>query len=157
MCSQTVALALALIVSPGPQPTPQQLPTITVAAPRAMLTLQIARTPAQQEAGLMWVTALAPHAGMLFVFPSDQPLSFWMKNTLIPLDMVFVGADGRVRKVFADVPVVDSALADDRIPLEIASGRYVIELPAGEAAADGIVSGTPLRIGAFLTGDARTS
>src|SRR5665213_4032996 len=124
MFSQAVTLALALIASPGPHPTPQQLPTTPVAAPHAMLTLQVARTPAQQEAGLMWVTALAPHTGMLFVFSADGPQSFWMKNTLIPLDMVFIGADGRVRKVFADVPVVDPALADNRIPLETASGQY---------------------------------
>ena len=155
MFSSSLILALALAASPGPQPTPQQLPTIAVAAPLAALTLQVARTPAQQELGLMWVTALAPHTGMLFVFSADGPQSFWMRNTLIPLDMVFIGADGRVRKVFADVPVAAPALADDRIPLETASGHYVMELPAGEAAADGIVSGTLLRFGA-LTGDART-
>jgi len=92
----------------------------------------------------MYRTSLPANTGMLFVFGSDGPVDFWMKNTLIPLDMVFVAADGTVRKVFARVPVVSPALPDGRIPLEESSGQYVIELPAGEAAADGIVPGTKL-------------
>jgi uncharacterized membrane protein (UPF0127 family) len=139
-----IALTLALTATPSPMPTPQNLPTIAVAAPNALLTLQVARTGAQQETGLMWVTALAPHTGMVFVFPSDQAESFWMKNTLIPLDMIFVGADDRVRKIFENVPVVAPTLPDGNIPLESASAKYVIELPAGEAARDGIVPGSLL-------------
>ena len=94
----------------------------------------------------MWVTALAPHTGMLFVFSSEQPESFWMKDTLIPLDMVFVGADGVVRHVFANVPVVLPTLPDANIPLETANAKYVIELAAGEARQDGIMEGTTLKI-----------
>jgi uncharacterized membrane protein (UPF0127 family) len=146
------ALALALVASPSPspQPTPQHLPTISVIAPNATLTLQVARTGAQEETGLMWVTALPPHTGMIFLFSMEQPQSFWMKDTLIPLDMVFVGGDDIVRHVFTNVAVVAPTLPDAKIPLETANGKYVIELPAGEAALDGIVEGTKLNVSAVL-------
>ena len=89
----------------------------------------------------MSVRHLAPHTGMLFVFEADAPVAFWMKDTLIPLDMVFLGPDGRVRKIFARVPVVSPQLPDARIPLEQGSAKFVIELPAGEVAKDGLIPG----------------
>lgn len=122
------------------------LTTITVHAPRHDLVLEVARTEAQREHGLMDRKTLAPQTGMLFVFDGDQPVAFWMKDTLVPLDMVFVAADGRVRRVFANVPVVAPSLADDRIPRESATAQYVIELPAGEAATDGIAAGVRLDV-----------
>ena len=131
---------------PMPQPTPLRLATIQAVAQYAVLTLQVARTQEQLETGLMWVTALPKHAGMIFVFPADGTQSFWMKDTLIPLDMVFVAADGTVRKVFANVPVVSPSLPDAKIPLETADAKYVIELPAREAALDGIAQGLKIEL-----------
>ncbi len=87
---------------------------------------------------------LAPHTGMIFIFGGDGRVAFWMKNTLVPLDMLFIGADGTVRRVFANVAVVPRSLPDDGIPREAAVAKYVIELPAGEAAKDGIAPGTRL-------------
>jgi uncharacterized membrane protein (UPF0127 family) len=89
----------------------------------------------------MGVTHLQRHTGMLFIFEKDAPVDFWMKDTLIPLDMVFVSANGMVRKVYASVPVVARTLADSDIPIEGAVAKYVIELPAGEASDDGLVAG----------------
>jgi uncharacterized protein len=120
------------------------LPTVTVAAPRAELTLEVARTPVQREYGLMNRTAVPAHTGMIFVFERDEPVDFWMKQTLVPLDMIFVASDGTVRRVFANVPVVSPALPDDQIPREGANAKYVIELHAGEAALDGIAAGVRL-------------
>lgn len=117
------------------------LPTIVLHAPRADLTLEVARTAAQREHGLMDRTRVPAHTGMIFVFDGDAPIAFWMKNTLVPLDMIFIAADGSVRRVFANVSVVPQSLPDDRIPREAATAKYVIELHAGEAAADGIVPG----------------
>jgi uncharacterized protein len=125
-------------------PQSQRLPTIAVHAPNATLTLQIAKTESERELGLMSVTKLPAHTGMVFVFDEDAPIEFWMKDTLVPLDMVFVAADGTVRSVAANVPVVPTDTADDKIPRRSGSAKFVIELPAGEAKLDGIVPGAPL-------------
>jgi uncharacterized membrane protein (UPF0127 family) len=140
MYSAVLAAALATLPPPNPP-----LPITYVDAPRARLALETASTPAQQERGLMNRTSLSQHTGMIFVFPSDSQVSFWMKDTLIPLDMIFVDSGGTVRRVFARVPVVTPNTPDSAIPLETARARYVIELAAGEAACDGIRLGTRLR------------
>ncbi|HTZ54752.1 MAG TPA: DUF2079 domain-containing protein [Candidatus Acidoferrum sp.] len=125
-------------------PAPQHLPTITVHAPKATLTLQVATTEDQRETGLMSVTNLPAHTGMVFVFDQDAPVVFWMKDTLVPLDMVFVAADGTVRSVAANVPVVSEDTPDDKIPTRPGVAKYVIELPAGEAQKDGILASVRL-------------
>jgi uncharacterized protein len=130
---------------PSPLPTPQSLSAVTVHAPNAALHLQVASTEPQRERGLMSVTRLAPHTGMVFVFEKDEPVDFWMKDTLIPLDMVFISADGTVRRVFANVPVVPLSMADADIPRESAQAKYVIELAANEASSDGLKPGVRLR------------
>jgi uncharacterized membrane protein (UPF0127 family) len=122
------------------------LPSVVVHAPKAELTLEVARTDAQRERGLMDRTAVPAHTGMIFVFDRDEFVDFWMKDTLVPLDMIFVAADGAVRRVYANVPVVAPALPDDRIPREGAPAKYVIELHAGEAAQDGIAQGVKLDV-----------
>ncbi|MGB8151165.1 MAG: DUF192 domain-containing protein [Candidatus Cybelea sp.] len=120
------------------------LATIVVHAPNADLTLETARTEPAREQGLMDRTVLAPHTGMLFVFERDERVDFWMKDTLVPLDMIFIAGDGTVRRVFSNVPVVAPTLPDEQIPREGAPAKYVIELPAAEASADGIVEGVKL-------------
>jgi uncharacterized membrane protein (UPF0127 family) len=141
----SIALALVVAAVPAALPTPQSLPVRIVSAPKAMLHLQVATTEQQRERGLMSVRRLAPHTGMLFVFDTDMPIAFWMKDTLIPLDMIFIAADGTVRKVFVRVPVVPADLPDQNIPLERGTAKYVIELPAGEAPLDGLQPGAHLR------------
>ena len=123
------------------------LATIVMPSPKADLHLEVARTPSQREYGLMNRTSVPAHTGMIFVFDSDAPIGFWMKNTLVPLDMIFVAADGTVRQVYANVPVVSPRLPDDKIPIEgPVQAKYVIELHAGEAAQDGIAPGVKLPV-----------
>ncbi len=142
---EAFALAVALAQSsPAPVPTPQTLRVISLRAPAAQLRMQVAATEPQRERGLMGVRKLAPHTGMLFVFDSDAPIEFWMKDTLIPLDMVFVGRNGVVRSVFANVPIVSTDTPDDRIPRRDGVAKYVLELPAGEAARDGLAAGVSI-------------
>jgi hypothetical protein len=110
------------------------------------LWLEMANTPERRERGLMDRTALAPHTGMLFSFPQEGHVDFWMKNTLIPLDMVFINDGYIVTQVHANVPVAPPGTPDDRLPIYGGEARFVIELPAGEAAADGFVTGVPFHI-----------
>lgn len=135
---EALVLAVALTQSsPQPVPTPQALPVMWLSAPNARLRVQIARTEQQRERGLMGVRKLAAHTGMLFVFDTDAPIEFWMKDTLVPLDMVFIAKNGFVRTVFANVPVVPLDSPDNAIPRRDGIAKYVLELPAGEAARDG--------------------
>jgi uncharacterized protein len=144
-----IATILAALIAQA-TPAPQHLPVIAVHAPQATLTLQVAKTEQQRETGLMSVTYLPAHTGMVFVFDQDGPVEFWMKDTLVPLDMVFVGNDGVVRSVAADVPVVPEDTPDDAIPRRGGTAKYVIELPSGEAQKDGIKSGVTLLQGIAL-------
>ena len=136
--------ARAAATCPAPAATTDPQP-VMIAAPRATLALRVANTWPTKEYGLMCVTELAPHSGMIFVFSGgDRRQSFWMKDTLIPLDMVFVRGGGRVDSVAANVPSTTPDTADLDIPWRYGTGSYVIELAAGEAARAGIVAGTRL-------------
>jgi uncharacterized membrane protein (UPF0127 family) len=143
------ALAAPAVADPAcPAPTATANPEpVSIVAPKAVLHVRVAATPAVQEYGLMCVRSLPAHTGMIFVFPNgDTRQSFWMKNTLIPLDMVFVHENGRVDSVAADVPATTVTTPDDEIPTRVGVGAYVIELNAGEAASDGILAGTHLDV-----------
>jgi uncharacterized membrane protein (UPF0127 family) len=99
--------------------------------------VEIARTEPEREQGLMYREHLAPDAGMLFIFERPGPLTFWMKNTFIPLDMIFIGADRRV------VGIVENAeprtLTARRVP---GLSRYVLEINGGLSAKLGIQTGS---------------
>src|SRR5215510_11492372 len=70
----------------------------------ARFTVEVAETPETQTRGLMERPALAPNAGMLFIFSDVAMRSFWMMHTLIPLDMLFIDADGRIINIQANAP-----------------------------------------------------
>jgi uncharacterized protein len=121
-----------------------------VRAPRGELSLVAVRDEVTRERGLMCVVRIPPGKGMLFVFaPPDRPQSFWMKNTLVALDMVFVSAAGKVTSVASDVPATPNGTADDAVARRGGFGRFVIELGAGDAARQGIVPGTKLALPAL--------
>ena len=98
-------------------------------------TVQVAATEEQQEHGLMFYRSLPADQGMIFPYEPPQDVSFWMKNTLIPLDMVFIRADGTIARIA-------TAKALDETPVwageEIAA---VLEIRAGRAAELGIKPG----------------
>jgi uncharacterized membrane protein (UPF0127 family) len=92
------------------------------------LDIEIATTPAQTEYGLMFRRFLPPHAGMLFLFTPAQPVSFWMKNTFIPLDMLFVQEDGTITKIVTRAQPFSLAHINSGDPV-----RAVIEINGGAA------------------------
>ncbi|MGQ5700904.1 DUF192 domain-containing protein [Sandaracinobacteroides sp. A072] len=98
--------------------------------------VELAKTPEQQAHGMMFRTRMAPRTGMLFPMTPAREAGFWMRNTLIPLDLLFIGADGRVRNIAAmAVPHSESLLLSDG-PV-----AAVLELAGGEAARIGVKPG----------------
>lgn len=136
-----LASALFVLGTLVPYAAPLPLPQVTLRAPKAALRVQVADTSASREAGLMNYHVLPPHTGMIFVFKQDDRVDFWMKNTLIPLDMVFVAGDGKVRAVAANVPASSYETPETKVARRSAKAKFVIELPAGEAKDDGLVPG----------------
>ena len=103
--------------------------TIVTASGRHKFAVEVATTPAQLEQGLMFRRHLAANAGMIFDFGTPQMAAMWMKNTLIPLDMLFVDAKGRIVNI--DQRAIPLSLA----PIAAAAPvRAVIELNGGTAA-----------------------
>lgn len=98
--------------------------------------MEIAKTPEAQERGLMYRTALAEDAGMVFDFDNVHHATFWMHNTCIPLDMVFVSEDKLVIGVVTAPPLNDDPRSVPGL------SKYVVELAAGVAKKRGIAIGT---------------
>jgi uncharacterized membrane protein (UPF0127 family) len=108
--------------------------------------VEVARSPEQRMRGLMYRTVLQADQGMLFLFPADQRVQMWMKNTPIALDMLFIGEDGRVKEVVADSRPFSETLIGSREPV-----RAVLELAAGTAARLGVQPGNRIRSSVFPT------
>jgi uncharacterized protein len=140
------ALPRSILAAPAAVSSPPPLKTETIVAPKAHLRVAVAATEAQRESGLMCVTKLATHAGMIFIFDRNDPVTFWMKHTLIPLDMVWLDTHGRVTTVAARVPAATLQTPDAQVARRSGTGRYVIELNSGEAAKDGIHTGVRLKL-----------
>ena len=140
------ALPRSILAAPPAVSSRPPLKTETIVAPKAHLRVAVAATEAQRESGLMCVTKLATHAGMIFIFDRNDPVTFWMKHTLIPLDMVWLDNHGRVTTVAARVPAATLETPDAQVARRSGTGRYVIELNSGEAAKDGIHTGVGLKL-----------
>jgi uncharacterized membrane protein (UPF0127 family) len=106
--------------------------------------VEIARTPDEQGTGLMYRRTLAPNAGMLFVYSDVGPVTMWMKNTLIPLDMVFIGPEGQITHIAERTVPLSHELIGSNGPV-----RAVLELNAGTASRLGIKVGDRVRHPAF--------
>jgi len=96
---------------------------------------EVVRTPEAQARGLMGRHHLAADRGMLFLFPDEQPRTFWMKNCFIALDMLFADRDGRVVYIEHDAPPCPSVVLQCPTYPSEAPAATVLELPAGTATA----------------------
>jgi len=98
--------------------------------------VEVVTTPETRAQGLMFRKAMPANAGMLFIYPGEQAVSFWMKNTLIPLDMLFVKADGSIAHI------AHNAVPMDETPIDSgAAVKAVLEINGGTANALGIKEG----------------
>ncbi len=115
---------------------------------RHTFSVEMAATPAERAQGLMYRQSLADDHGMLFDFGRDQEVGMWMQNTYIPLDMIFILADGRVHRVARDTTPFSTETVSSRGPV-----RAVLEIAAGGAERIGLKRGDTVRHPMFSNAD----
>ena len=98
--------------------------------------VEVVDTPESRAKGLMFVQELADDAGMLFDFKEEREVSFWMRNTFIPLDMIFVGSDGVVKTVHVNARPHDVTSIPSEVPVQ-----FVLEIPGGRSVEIGLEPG----------------
>jgi uncharacterized membrane protein (UPF0127 family) len=108
----------------------------TAAGVRLPVSVDLARSEEELTLGLMNRRQLAPEAGMLFLFSQNEPRAFWMKNTLIPLDMLFIDDGGRVVGLIERAEPLTTSPRDPGV-----ASRYVLEVNGGWAARHGVRPG----------------
>lgn len=109
---------------------------VTADGRRFDVTVELAATEEERAQGLMFRHQLGVDDGMLFLFPDEQVLSFWMKNTVIPLDMLFIRADGTI------AGIVENAEPQSLKPRSVGKpSRYVLEVNGGWAKRNGVKAG----------------
>jgi uncharacterized membrane protein (UPF0127 family) len=117
---------------------PANAPKVVLSTPRGDVTVnvEVVATPPKIEKGLMYRENLPPDDGMLFLMGKEQQQTFWMHNTLIPLDMIFIGKDMKVAGIVANAePKTDTLRKVD------APSLYVLEVNGGYCASHGVVDG----------------
>lgn len=141
-----MAILLALAAGAAGAAETQDLDIVTAHGPQHF-SVELATTPAERELGLMYRQNLAADAGMLFVYPDEEEVAFWMKNTLIPLDMLFIGADGRIRRIEErTIPLTETPISS------VYPVKAVLEVNGGTVDRLGIHQGDIVRNAALGTG-----
>ena len=150
-CSPGPAPAPVPVPAPAPAPGPA-LPTIVFSGKDAAARVEIASTPEARERGLMFRDFLPPDQGMLFVYPTDRPLGFWMKNCRVPLSAAFMDRDGRILNIEEMAP--GTGIPDDDLPRyrSVGEARFVLEMEPGWFARKGIRAGDLAAVGPALRG-----
>jgi len=136
----SLVILLAMSATGCRQPASSGLPTIEMTIGSKSYTLEVASKPDDQETGLMRRDSMPSNHGMIFVFQQERPLTFWMKNTRIPLDILFLDATGRVVSIHQMKPYDESPTPSGGPCL------YAIELNQGQADASGVKAGDRLAI-----------
>ncbi len=99
-------------------------------------TVEVVDTAETRAKGLMYRQELADDAGMLFDFHEERAVSFWMRNTFIPLDMIFIGADGEIKNIHVNARPHDETGIPSGVPVQ-----FVLEIPGGRSVELGIEAG----------------
>jgi uncharacterized membrane protein (UPF0127 family) len=135
----TILAAASFAFASSAQTGPQALPKIRLNAGIHNIDAELAQSDKEREIGLMFRPFMATNAGMLFVFEQPDRQCFWMKNTLIPLDVAFIGDDGAIVNIDQmKAQTLDSHCAAKPV-------RYVLEMNDGWFAKRGIKSGQKLK------------
>lgn len=144
--------ALLLIATAGCASGPFKLQSTQIVVDSAngprKFEVEVASDPAAQRRGLMYRRELAPNAGMLFDFHTDAELSFWMKDTILPLDMLFIRADGTISSIAANAVPYSTTPIPSAEPV-----RAVLEINAGRAHDLGIRAGDKVHAAIFHNTD----
>ena len=137
---RTIAVAFVMLASTGvaaQEAAPRE--TVSKAGGDVTWRVEIADEPQEQSRGLMFRRSMPALTGMLFDFGGSEPVTMWMRNTYIPLDMVFICPDGTIARVAANTVPESEAIVASGEPV-----RYVLEINAGEAAKHGLERGLRL-------------
>jgi uncharacterized membrane protein (UPF0127 family) len=102
---------------------------------------EIAQEDEERQRGLMYRTSLGEDEGMLFIFEIERELSFWMRNTCLPLDMIFISADGTIVNIEENTPT----LTDENFESGC-KARYVLETNAGWTRKNGVKAGMKVKL-----------
>ncbi|MGI4982900.1 MAG: DUF192 domain-containing protein [Janthinobacterium lividum] len=140
------AAVLAQPLGPADHPIkqPGQFPTVRLSVGLNLIHAEVAANDADREQGLMYRKSLAPNSGMLFVFDERAGHCFWMKNTLIPLSIAFMGDDGTI----SDIDEMAAETENNHCPTR--AGRYALEMEQGWFTKHGVRPGMQIK---GLSGD----
>jgi uncharacterized protein len=133
----------SLAQAQSPQVPQPRLPTVALGAGMHNIVAEVASTPLQRQIGMMMRTQMAQNEGMLFVFDQPEPQCFWMRNTLLPLSIAFIGDDGRIVNIAEMQPQSDDSHCSAK-PV-----RYVLEMNKGWFDKRGLKAGDKLRGSVF--------
>lgn len=158
-------LLLALSLSARADITPLPLPEPATCKPQVVprskktkltfpdgktIKLDLVDTPESREKGLMCVTKMPRTYGMMFVFSNDMYLNFWMKNTLVPLDILWLGPDKKITVIHEKLHESTVDTPDDKVVTAGGRGQYVLELASGEASRRKLKVGDELKFEAAI-------
>ena len=133
---RSVAVTAFLAATAGSTLAQENQLTLRTATGEYKFNVEVVDTNESRAQGLMFRTELADDAGMLFDFKEERKVSFWMQNTLIPLDMIFIGADGVVDKVHVNARPQDPTSIPSGVPVQ-----FVLEIPGGRSVETGLKPG----------------
>jgi hypothetical protein len=129
-------VALTLLLPPGAIAAGNAALVLKTDSGPHSFTIELATTPGKRALGLMYRRALPADAGMLFLYDQPQPLTMWMRNTILPLDMIFIGANGKVHRVESHTEPFSTQLISSEGDVQ-----GVLEVNAGTAEAIGLKAG----------------
>ena len=131
-----VAMAIAMVALPLAACSDEGKLVLHTATGDYTFNVEVVDTPEGRAKGLMFVQELADDAGMLFDFKEEREVSFWMRNTFIPLDMIFIGSDGVVKTIHVNARPHDVTSIPSEVPVQ-----FVLEIPGGRSAEIGLEAG----------------